>query len=195
MPKIVDHDARRAEIVRATWRIIARHGFESATMREIAAEAGYANGALKPYFATKNDLLRATYQFVFEQTNDRASAAHDDESGLDALTRFCREVLPLDATRIDEARVVVAFWGAAENIPAAQDQHITSMGMWREWLIDWLTQIDPSRDQTAGADVLLQFLLGAQITAALNPNRATAEGYEAQLATLLEGLVGVRPSD
>ena len=40
MPKIVDHDQRRIELVDATWRIIARLGIESATMREIALEAG-----------------------------------------------------------------------------------------------------------------------------------------------------------
>ncbi|MBA4102389.1 MAG: TetR/AcrR family transcriptional regulator, partial [Arthrobacter sp.] len=36
MPKIVDHDERRLELVDATWRIIARQGLEGATMREIA---------------------------------------------------------------------------------------------------------------------------------------------------------------
>ena len=52
MPKVVDHDQRRVELVQATWRIIAREGIERATMRGIAAEAGFANGALKPYFST-----------------------------------------------------------------------------------------------------------------------------------------------
>ena len=57
MPKIVDHDERRLELVDATWRIIARLGIEGATMREIATEAGFANGALKPYFPTRDTLL------------------------------------------------------------------------------------------------------------------------------------------
>ena len=55
MPKIVDHERRRAEIVQTTWRVIARRGLDGATLREVAAEAGYANGALKPYFPAKSD--------------------------------------------------------------------------------------------------------------------------------------------
>ena len=50
MPKIVDHDERSLELVDATWRIIARQGMERGTMREMAIEEGFANGALKPYF-------------------------------------------------------------------------------------------------------------------------------------------------
>jgi len=56
MPKVVDHAQRKRELVESTWRVIARLGLAGATMRQIAEEAGYANGALKPYFPTKMDL-------------------------------------------------------------------------------------------------------------------------------------------
>ena len=75
MPKVVDHGQRRQELVEATWRIIARHGLSGATMRQIAAEAGFANGALKPYFPTKAELVEATYAFVFDRTNRRVEVA------------------------------------------------------------------------------------------------------------------------
>ncbi|HMQ28716.1 MAG TPA: TetR family transcriptional regulator, partial [Acidimicrobiales bacterium] len=73
MPKIVDHEARRGEIVRAAWRIIVRDGFDAATMAAIAAEAGFANGALKPYFATKHDLLVAAFEHLYDQTTRRVA--------------------------------------------------------------------------------------------------------------------------
>ena len=38
MPKIVDWDARRDEILSATWRVIARDGIARATIRAIARE-------------------------------------------------------------------------------------------------------------------------------------------------------------
>ena len=44
MPKIVDHDQRRRELVDASLRIIVRQGLAGATMRDIATEAGFANG-------------------------------------------------------------------------------------------------------------------------------------------------------
>ena len=85
MPKIVDHDERRLELVDATWRIIARMGIESATMREIATEAGFANGALKPYFPTKDTLLTFAFGHVFNRTNERIAEVTAGLSGLAAL--------------------------------------------------------------------------------------------------------------
>ena len=113
MPKIVDHDQRRLELVDATWRIIARLGIESATMREIALEAGFANGALKPYFPTKDDLLTFAFGHVFNRTNERIAEVTAGQAGLAALRAFCVEVLPLDEERINEARIVIPFWQKA----------------------------------------------------------------------------------
>ena len=82
VPKIVDHDQRRLELVDATWRIIARLGMEGATMREIAEEAGFANGALKPYFPTKDLLLTSAFGHVFNRTNQRIATMTDGLSGV-----------------------------------------------------------------------------------------------------------------
>jgi len=46
MPKVVDWDARRDEVLAATWRVIARHGLAGTTVRKIAREAGYSAGVL-----------------------------------------------------------------------------------------------------------------------------------------------------
>lgn len=60
MPRVVDVDVRRREIVEATIRLIARGGLEAATMRDIAAEAGWTTGVVNHYFADKRELLRST---------------------------------------------------------------------------------------------------------------------------------------
>ena len=62
MPKVVDIEQRRAELTEAAARLIARSGIESATMREVAAEAGWTTGALTHYFADKRELLLTTFQ-------------------------------------------------------------------------------------------------------------------------------------
>ncbi len=36
MPKEVDHDARREELLEAVWQVIARDGIDRATIRVIA---------------------------------------------------------------------------------------------------------------------------------------------------------------
>lgn len=49
----------REAIVEAASRAFARRGFASATMREIAKEAGYTAPALYVYFRSKQEILRA----------------------------------------------------------------------------------------------------------------------------------------
>lgn len=188
MPKIVDHDQRRLELVDATWRIIARHGIEGATMREIALEAGFSNGALKPYFPTKDDLITFAFGHVFNRTNQRIAGTSADKEGLEALRAFCQEVLPLDEDRINEARIVIPFWQKALTDPAKAQLHETSMNQWRATMEGHLRQArDRGEVATAASDAdiinqLMSMLLGAQIVAAMSPG----EHLPAQFAEALE---------
>lgn len=196
MPKIVDHDERRLELVDATWRIIARHGLEGATMREIAMEAGFANGALKPYFPTKDTLLEFAFGHVFNRTNQRIAEMTAGLSGLAALRTFCLEVLPLDEERVQEARIVIPFWQKAANDPKKAQIHQQAMD---EWLAAIRRYLGEARDDgevlSAVADTilagqLLNMLLGAQISAALaadgKPGAKTSDQLEGFL-TLIAG--------
>ncbi|NUS36754.1 MAG: TetR/AcrR family transcriptional regulator [Pseudarthrobacter sp.] len=187
MPKIVDHDERRLELVDATWRIIARNGLEGATMREIALEAGFANGALKPYFPTKDTLLEFAFGHVFNRTNQRIASVTEGKSGVDALRAFCLEVLPLDEERINEARIVIPFWQKAVNDPQKAEIHRQSM---EEWLAAIRRHLAEARDEgkvraavddSVLAGQLLNMLLGAQIEAALAPAGQANFGHDAQL--------------
>ncbi|WP_314214863.1 TetR/AcrR family transcriptional regulator [Pseudarthrobacter equi] len=187
MPKIVDHDERRLELVGATWRIIARQGMEGATMREIALEAGFANGALKPYFPTKDTLLEFAFSHVFNRTNRRIAEVTGGRSGLDALQAFCLEVLPLDEERINEARIVIPFWQKAVTDPGKAEIHRQSMEEWVDTIRRYLAEARNSGDVRAAVDdsllarQLLNMLLGAQIEAALAPPGQADFGHDAQL--------------
>jgi AcrR family transcriptional regulator len=191
VPKIVDHDERRLELVDATWRIIARLGIESATMREIATEAGFANGALKPYFPTKDTLLTFAFGHVFNRTNRRIAEVTAGLSGLAALRAFCIEVLPLDEERINEARIVIPFWQKAINDPDKAQIHRESMQEWLDSIRRYLGEARESGDVSTAVDddslagQLLNMLLGAQIAAALLPEGQTALGLEGQLEGFL----------
>ena len=196
MPKIVDHDERRLELVDATWRIIARMGIESATMREIATEAGFANGALKPYFPTKDTLLTFAFGHVFNRTNERIAEVTAGLSGLAALRAFCVEVLPLDEERINEARIVIPFWQKAVNDPGKAQIHRDSMQQWRDAIRRYLGEARGSGDVSTAVDddslagQLLNMLLGAQIAAALLPEGETELGLDGQLEGFLALLRG-----
>ncbi|KQR04200.1 TetR family transcriptional regulator [Arthrobacter sp. Leaf141] len=187
MPKIVDHHERRLELVDATWRIIARNGLEGATLREIALEAGFANGALKPYFPTKDTLLEFAFSHVFNRTNQRVAGVLGTMTGLAALRAFCLEVLPLDEERINEARIVIPFWQKAVNDPQKARIHQQSMAEWATTIQRLLAEARAAGDIRAAVDdallagQLLDMLLGAQIAAALSPAGSPIAGQAEQL--------------
>lgn len=191
MPKIVDHDQRRLELVDATWRIIAQHGIEGATMREIALEAGFANGALKPYFPTKDELITFAFSHVFNRTNQRIAGTSSGKVGMEALRAFCQEVLPLDEDRIYEARIVIPFWQKALTDPAKAELHETSMNQWRSAMDGYLRQARDRGEVTARTsdediiNQLLSMLLGAQIVAAMSPGAHLPGQLSAQLDAYL----------
>jgi AcrR family transcriptional regulator len=76
-------EVRRDEISSAALRLFARQGFERTTTREIAAEAGIAEGTIYKYFTSKQDILFSfvtglviaplTQLFEEHGTDDRAT--------------------------------------------------------------------------------------------------------------------------
>jgi len=58
----VVHDYRVRSIQDATMRVIARRGMSSATMQEIAEEAGVAKGTIYLYFRDRDELVEKTFE-------------------------------------------------------------------------------------------------------------------------------------
>jgi AcrR family transcriptional regulator len=52
-------DRRREQILAAASKVFARHGYHRSTVRQVAQEAGIADGTIYLYFASKRDLLLA----------------------------------------------------------------------------------------------------------------------------------------
>jgi AcrR family transcriptional regulator len=113
MPKIVDWDAKRDEILSATWRVIARDGISGATIRAIAREANCSRGILGHYFHDKADILGSALVLSHRRVGARMAAAAAGLSGLDALRVVMLEALPLDDRRDLEAQIEISFWGRA----------------------------------------------------------------------------------
>src|SRR5215468_12372823 len=117
MPKIVDWDARRDEILSATWRVIARDGIAKATIRAIAREADCSRGILAHYFDDKADILGSALVMSHRRVAARMDAGAAGLSGLDALRVVMLEALPLDEPRDLEAQIEISFWGRALGNP------------------------------------------------------------------------------
>ncbi|QII02371.1 TetR family transcriptional regulator [Rhodococcoides fascians A21d2] len=105
MPKIVDHDARRAEIVAAVWRVIERAGMNGATVRSVATEAGVSPGSLRYYFSDQGELVLFAAEAMAQRVVHRLEAHPTEGDGLARAIRVLEEMLPLDEDRRVEASV------------------------------------------------------------------------------------------
>ena len=135
MPKIVDHEQRRAEVLQATWRVVTTLGLHEATTRRIAEEAGYSNGVLSHYFADKDDILVSALQMAHERARGRMeTAAVAEYEGLAALRAVILEALPLDDDRLLEAQVEFGFLSRAINAKTLRDAYEDERVEFREFL-------------------------------------------------------------
>ncbi len=116
MSKIVDVEARRLELAGAAARVIARSGTDGASLRSVAAEAGWTTGTLAHYFTNKRELLRFTLLTSLDSRRAERGV-HIDDTPIEAIRRTLVNVLPLT----DDARlhwnVTVAFASYAVNDP------------------------------------------------------------------------------
>lgn len=76
MPRIVDHDARRAEIVHALWAVIHARGIDHVSLRAVAEAGGISVGRVQHYFATKDELVREGCRRIVAAS----AAAHEERT-------------------------------------------------------------------------------------------------------------------
>ena len=181
MPKVIDRNQRRQEILDVTWNLILKGGLEAATMREIAKEAGFANGALKRYFESKDEIVEATYQRALKIVETYVAAALEDKTGLEALRRFCQAAMPLDEERITAGRVLLAFWELSLSKQPLFEAYHGHLKRWRESLHEYIRQgrqdgdILTEEPDEKLVDELVLLNAGANIMSLVGPEFSTVQ--------------------
>ncbi|MEW2071618.1 TetR/AcrR family transcriptional regulator [Streptomyces sp. NPDC007346] len=194
MPKIIDHDQRRRDIVAVAKKLIIQGGFEAATMRSIVAEAGFANGALKRYFPNKDSIVAATFQSVLAEMNEQMVAGDPSPDPREALRHDIEATLPLDRYRIDSARVLLALWEHSVT-----NEELASL--YREHLHDWrrrlAERIAAARGKGEPADApavtelageVIGVSIGANVTSLMFPDGALIPEHQAYVDRLMRNI-------
>ena len=79
MARTSNTEARRAEITGALLAVIARHGYEKATIQAIAAQAGLAPGLIHYHFKNKQEILVSLVGAMAEAAHARYLAVLGDQ--------------------------------------------------------------------------------------------------------------------
>ena len=198
MPKTVDWDERRAELLEAVWRVIARDGIERTTIRTIAKETGWSSGVLAHYFADKDDILISALRLVHERISARWEEKLEGLRGLAALRVLVLDNLPLDDERERETRLLINYW--SRRLVATDEP----LGQWRRGplLVDRLAdlvrdarELDELYGEGPDEDVaerLLALIDGLSLHAVLP---GTLVDRERQIALVDQALAELTPNE
>ncbi len=195
MPKVVDHEERRAELCGAVWRLASREGLEAVTVRRVAEAAGWSTGAVVHYFSDKEDLLLSAFQTVADRVSRRLEKLEEQTNEpLELARAWLVEGLPLDSDRRAEVRVWFALLGLALTRPAlARAQRLTYRA-WRGRVAELLREaqdagvVRADTDCPAAATALVALVDGLAIQATFEPRAVSGaravELVDAHLDTL-----------
>ena len=188
MPKVVDHEVRRAELVAATWQVIAAEGIDRATVRRVAEAAGCTTGRVTHYFASKEDMLAAALRAVVRTAAARMTAHLDGPDPRAALGRVMHEALPLDDARRTEWLVWLAFWGRAAADARLRREQERHYARWRALLGDMLSRLrpdEPAGTRQAAVDILACGIDGLGLQAVLEPAAFSPRRLERAIDALI----------
>ncbi len=97
---------RLVEVLEIATRLIARHGFEKASIRTIAREANMSQAGLYHYFSSKEYLLYMIQKYTFTTLRNALAARLDpDSSPKERLEMAIRNHLDFFITHMDALRV------------------------------------------------------------------------------------------
>jgi AcrR family transcriptional regulator len=199
----------RDQLVDAAERVLRAKGLARATTKEIAREAGYAEGTLYLHFADKLDLVRAVHERMLPEFVEMVSHLPERagtatvEDNLTGLARgalgLYRDMLPLGSSLFADPELLERF-----RVLLAERRG----GPQRAWepVVAYLRaeqalgRVGPGADPAAATLLLLgacQHLVFVELLSGPEalPFRDQPDPAPALVATLLAGLAPTHPSD
>jgi TetR/AcrR family transcriptional repressor of bet genes len=190
MPKIVDHAQRREEIAHVACQVVARFGFDQATVARIARAAGYTTGMVAHYYESKQEIILAALRLMLLRIEQRLTRERETREAnlLDVLS----EALAIDAQRFTECAFWMAFWGQV-----SADKKLKQLNVWvhREYMRlfarcfakywpEWTAWPPTVRDQVLRS--VVTFMNGLTASAVTSPRDWPAAMQVQQLRLQLE---------
>ena len=182
--KRAEPDARRASLIAACARVLAREGAAGTSVRAIALEAGVSPGLIGHYFGSVDALIAASYAHVEAQVQaaiDAAVAA----AGPDPRARLEAYVTASLLSPIADSALLatwIAFWSLVPANPAIARQHDEQYAGFRQRLEQLLAQCGTSTAALRPAAIAITALVdGLWLELCLSP-QTFAEGEAAEIA-------------
>jgi len=192
MPKIVDHDIRRAEFAAAACEAIFLNGIDALKLTDVAKVAGCTTGALTHYFDTKDALIIAAIDYAWSSIQTRMYEQLEADE-VDALA-FFSELLPTTREKQKANTVWFHYWLRSMHSPELakkkDENHI-------EWLAMMATCFDKLYQQGSikkrisdmDLETIDAVVHGISLHGVIAPDRWPAERQVGQLEHYLNSIL------
>src|SRR5919201_2373183 len=107
-PRLDEPSARRVELLRLSYRLIATKGMHRMTLQDVADAAGMSKANVVNHYKTKEDLVLRAMQWVLERVAARVVEATASASGRDAKIRAMIDAIFVDPKRNRNFYIVYA---------------------------------------------------------------------------------------
>jgi TetR/AcrR family transcriptional regulator, transcriptional repressor of aconitase len=197
LPKITDQqrDARREQILAATWQCFYRRGIHATSMEQIIREAGLSAGAVYLYFKSKEELILNAIQAQMADVQEMVTPLLEADQAADP-TEFIHEITASVAgltsrMGIDLNSVILMCWSEAQTNPKVKSLIRNYQKGYRKSLSKLVERwqkkglIEPKADPDDVAKALLSLLLGFIAQSALIGDvkpRSVARGMTSLMA-------------
>ncbi|MBT2493688.1 TetR family transcriptional regulator C-terminal domain-containing protein [Streptomyces sp. ISL-96] len=200
---------RPLQIVRETVRLIAKRGFHSVRVADIAEACATSTAAIHYHFPGRDDLLEAAVLWCMDEDTARRAAriagAGDTGDAADELRQLIELQTPYTEQQRRQWRVWLDLWAEAARSTAVGRLHVTYSRQWRATVADILRRgVDqgvfrPGTDPDAAALRLTALIdgLATQVLAAApvaQPGTGTSpEDMRAALLAYVDATLSVPP--
>ncbi|AVH64084.1 TetR/AcrR family transcriptional regulator [Nostoc sp. 'Peltigera membranacea cyanobiont' N6] len=152
----MSYDARRIEVTKAAWRVIAREGLDRASMRAIAQELGSSTGVVTHYFRDKEELILFTLEQVFENVLQDMKTCTEGRQGIERLVQMIFVALPLEDIDKADWKVWVAFLGYSVGRERLVQKHQKRYDSLRQLICQELADLQKALVIRADLDLALE---------------------------------------
>jgi len=117
MPRFVDHEQRKADIVAAVVEAIAEGGFKSFTLRSLAQRMGGSSTLITHYFPNREALLQALLDSAMSEATEQAETLQRIGDPHERLHAVLEWFLPNTPESLQLERVRIVLVGHIESEP------------------------------------------------------------------------------
>ncbi|MEC8276299.1 MAG: helix-turn-helix domain-containing protein [Myxococcota bacterium] len=164
MPKIVDHEQRRVEILNASFGAFAENGYAALSMRQLAKSIGVTTGSLYHYFQSKNALFEALFERLQEEDLRAAAQTFSNQVSKRERAQALVAFLNDRSDRLCKALLIAVEYHRVQPKDDSQQIIEDTIEGYRQALKDNL-----NTDSDALAELLLSVIFGILIQGALAP--------------------------